>query len=255
MSTFKRILELVQARLPSEASLRGIHPKKSKRDFLRSISKKKCEKIKLIAELKRKSPSRGFINESMTVENAWELYSPYASALSVLTEKDFFGGSLDDLKEMSDLSKIPILRKDFIIHPRQVKEARAYGADAYLLIVAALDLNQLKELLEIGSEYNMSALVEVHNESELETALEVDTSILGINNRDLHHLGTDVETTHRLFEYIPDQLRESLVIVSESGLHTRKDIDGLPKGIDAVLVGTSLMGATKPHQKIKELFS
>ena len=255
MSVLKHILELAQANLPNEASSQKWHPEKSKRDFLQAISKKKGEKIKLIAELKRKSPSQGAINPNMTVKDAWELYSPYASALSVLTEQFFFGGSLHDLQEMNDLSDIPILRKDFIIHPRQIKEARVYGADAYLLIVAALESNQLKELLEVGSEYNMPALVEVHNESELEIALEADISILGINNRDLNHLGIDIKITHKLFEYIPNQLRENLVIVSESGLHTRSDIDRLPEGIDAVLIGTSLMGAIKPHQKIKELFS
>ena len=253
MSFLKRIIEFTEKNLPGKPSLENIHPQKSVRDFKSAIIRKKGKEVRLIGELKRKSPSRGEINLNMTVRDAWELYSPYAAALSVLTEPHFFGGSLKDLKEMDLLSKLPILRKDFILHPVQVKEARHYGADAYLLIVAALSQDQLKELMDAGREYNMPALVEVHNETEMETALEAQAAILGINNRDLNDLSIDLKTTERLVRRIPEGLKKSLTLISESGFHKKEDIQDLPKEIDAVLIGTSFMSAQNPQKAIEEL--
>ncbi len=255
MGVLEKIIDLKKRSLPSEYSLKYFNPEKSKRDFKQAITKNKDHRVKLIAELKRKSPSKGDINTSITVQDAWKLYSPYASALSILTETNFFGGSLEDLKKMDKLSNIPLLRKDFITQPAQIKETRIYGADAYLLIMAAMSKNQLKELLHAGYEYNMPALVEVHNRSELEMALDAEISILGINNRDLNDLSIDLRTTKKLINYIPEQYKKKLIIISESGLEQKRDIDNLPNQVSAVLVGTSIMNAQSPVVKLKELFS
>lgn len=210
---------------------------------------------RLISEIKRKSPSKGSINPEMTVERAVKLYQPYASAISVLTEPNYFGGSLEDLREAAALTEIPLLRKDFIVDPVQIREARHYGADFFLLMLSVLDQNQMEELLEAGREYNMEALVEVHDEAELERALQLDISILGINNRNLHDLSIDLATTPRLLARIPEQIMEGLTIVGESGLSSRADLDQLPQRVDAVLIGTAFMNSPNPEQLLEEMFS
>ena len=271
MSTLNKIIEERKKSLPSKALQNewensGILP--SNRDFKKAITRydnslsiKNIQEKRphLIAELKRKSPSLGELNPSITVKQAWELYSSYASAISILTEPVFFGGSLNDLKEADHISNLPLLRKDFIIDPAQVKEARYYGADSYLLIVAALSKNQLTELIQAGAEYNMPALVEIHNEAELDMVLENtfpknSLEILGINNRNLHDLTIDLSHTSKIIKKIPDYIKESLVIISESGFHTRNDIDLLPPEVDAVLMGTRFMKSNNPQETIKNLW-
>jgi len=211
-------------------------------------------RLNLIAEIKKKSPSKGSINESISIPGAVELYQPFASAISVLTEPEYFGGSLHDLKEASRLTDIPLLRKDFLTDPMQVLEARAYGASFFLLIQAALSKLQVQEMIAAGKEYNMPALVEVHNEKELELAFENNIEILGINNRNLHDLSIDLNTTQRLVQTIPARLQSKIVIVSESGLSTKGDLDKLPALVDAVLIGTSFMSSNNPENLLKEMF-
>ena len=254
MSILKKIIESKKKNLPSKSSWSEREVSKSTRDFRKAIQSSPSNPIHLIGELKRKSPSKGELNPSITVQKAWELYSPYASALSILTESDFFGGSLDDLHQADQISQLPLLRKDFIIDPIQVKEARYYGADSYLLIVATLGKNQLIELVEAGSEYNMPPLVEVHNEKELEIALDIDIPILGINNRNLNDLTIDLKNTPRLIEIIPDKLKENLIIISESGFHNKDDIHSLPSEVDAVLMGTSFMSTQEPEALLKNIW-
>jgi indole-3-glycerol phosphate synthase len=173
-----------------------------------------------------------------------------AAALSVLTEPEFFGGSLDHLQAIRAAVEVPLLCKDFIVDPVQVMAARAAGADAVLLIVAVLDDARLLDLLAVTLGYHMQALVEVHDETEVERALDADAAIIGINNRDLSTMRTDKGTTARLRPMIP----AGRVIVSESGIDSRADIDALQHlGINAALVGESLLRASDLEGKVREL--
>ena len=211
------------------------------------------ERVQLIAEVKKASPSRGVIRPDFNpVEIARTYAGNGAAAISVLTETEYFQGSLDYLREIRNAlgSSLPLLRKDFICEPYQVYESRAYGADSVLLIVAILDPDRLKELLQLTHQLNMSCLVEVHNETELETALNSGAGIIGLNNRDLRTLAVDMAVTQRLRPLIPPDR----VVVSESGIRSRSDIEKLRSwGVDAVLVGESLMSAPDIAARMKEL--
>lgn len=216
--------------------------------------KKNSSAPSLIAELKRKSPSKGVIRPGFKVEDAVNLYEPYAAAMSILTEPDFFGGSLNDLEHAASLTSLPLLRKDFITDPVQILEARYYGASFFLLITAVLSDKQMSEMIQTGHEYNMPALVEVHSEEELDRALKADAEIIGINNRNLHDLSIDLNITYRITDQLDEKQKEKLVLVSESGFHQKKEIQALPAYIDAVLIGTSFMQAQNPADKLNELF-
>ncbi|MCS6984083.1 MAG: indole-3-glycerol-phosphate synthase [Leptospiraceae bacterium] len=253
MSVLAKILENRKKSLPSPVFYRGLAVAKTQRSFAEAI-RKKGDRISLIAELKRKSPSQGNLKENANVREVYEIYRPYAQAISVLTEPNFFSGSLEDLREMRQLTELPLLRKDFIIDPVQVKEARYYGADAYLLIAAALSQSQLKELLEAGKELGMEALVEVQNETELEWVLELNIKILGVNNRNLHDLSLDLGRAPALFGRIPEERKKGLILVAESGYSNREDLKTLPPETDAVLIGSSLMQAKNPRQLLQEMF-
>ena len=212
------------------------------------------ESIKLIAEVKKASPSRGIIRYDFNpVEIAQTYVSNGASAISVLTEARYFQGSLNHLKDIRQAlgnKGLPLLRKDFIHDPYQVYESRAYGADSLLLIVAILTPEKLGELLGLSHELGMDCLVEVHNEAELEIALSSGARIIGINNRDLTTFIVDLSTTERLRPLIPSDR----IVVSESGIKNRNDIEKLRKwGVDAILVGESLMSAPDIAAKMKEL--
>src|SRR4051794_23947483 len=189
--------------------------------------------ISLIAEHKRRSPSAGAIREGMEVTDIVRAYERGgAAALSVLTEPFHFGGSLDDLREARTAATLPILRKDFIVDPYQLYEAAAAGADAILLIVAALDASTLAALLHEAQALDLDALVEVHDERELEAALEVEADVLGINNRDLSDFSVDIERTYELLADVP----AGKTVVSESGFRHREELEELERvGIDAVL--------------------
>ena len=192
--------------------------------------------ISLIAEHKRRSPSAGTIREGATVEDIVAAYERGgATAVSILTEPFHFGGSLDDLRAARAVTSLPVLRKDFIVDPYQLYEAAAAGADAILREARALDLD---------------ALVEVHDERELEVALEVEADVLGINNRDLGDFSVDIERTYELLSDVP----AGKTVVSESGFSTREQLDELERvGVDAVLIGETLMRAADVEQACRRL--
>ena len=210
--------------------------------------------VKLIAEVKKASPSRGIIRADFNpVEIARVYASNGAAAISVLTEHGYFQGSLDYLKEIANAlreGRIPLLRKDFIFDPYQVYESRACGADALLLIVAILSPERLKELLGLSWELGLNCLVEVHNEAELEIALDSGAMVIGINNRDLTTFEIDIGTTERLRRLIP----AGRIVVSESGIANRSDMERLKSlDVNAVLVGEALMSAPDIAAGMKEL--
>jgi len=211
------------------------------------------DRIQLIAEVKKASPSRGIIRLDFNpVEIARTYAGNGASAISVLTEARYFEGSLDYLRDIRNAlgNSLPLLRKDFICDPYQVYESRAYGADSLLLIVAILNPERLEELLGLSHQLNMSCLVEVHNETELEAALKSGARIIGLNNRDLRTLAVDMAVTEQLRPLIPPDR----VVVSESGIRDRSDMEKLERwGVDAALVGESLMSAPDIAAKMKEL--
>jgi indole-3-glycerol phosphate synthase len=198
--------------------------------------------ISLIAEHKRRSPSAGEIRSGSTVTDVVRAYEEGgAAAVSILTEQRHFGGSLDDLHEARAASALPILRKDFVVDPYQVYESAVAGADAILLIVTALDDDDLALLHREALGLDLDVLVEVHDEEELERALEVvDADVIGINNRDLADFSVDIERTYELLSDVP----AGKTVVSESGFSTRDQLDDLERvGVDAVLIGEGLMRA------------
>jgi indole-3-glycerol phosphate synthase len=207
--------------------------------------------VSLIAEHKRRSPSAGEIRAGATVRDIAGAYERGgAAALSVLTEPFHFGGGLDDLREARGATTLPVLRKDFIVDPYQLYESAAVGADAILLIVAALELPDLDMLLQEARALDLDALVEVHDERELEQALEVDADVLGINNRSLDDFTVDVDRTYELLSDVP----AGKTVVSESGFSTRDQLDELERvGVDAVLIGETLMRATDVEALVREL--
>ncbi|UCG54564.1 MAG: indole-3-glycerol phosphate synthase TrpC [Dehalococcoidia bacterium] len=212
------------------------------------------DRIQLIAEVKKASPSRGVIRSDFDPVVIAQAYAGNgASAISVLTETRYFQGSLNYLKDIKNAlsnQRIPLLRKDFITDPYQVYESRAYGADSLLLIVAILSSQKLKMLLELSHELGMKCLVEVHNEDEVEMVLQCKAKIIGINNRDLKTFTVDLAITERLRPLIP----KDKIVVSESGIKNRHDIEKMRQwGIDAVLIGESLMSAPDIAAKMKEL--
>ena len=210
--------------------------------------------VRLIAEAKKSSPSKGLLRSPYNpVSLACTYAENGAAAISVLTESDHFDGSLDHLTAvkngLGDLG-LPVLRKDFIFDPYQVVESRVAGADAILLIVGILDVSQIKELLGLCQSLWMQALVEIHSEKELDIALDAGADIIGINNRDLSTFETDVSLSQHLRPLIP----EGKIVVAESGIKSREDINLLKKSrIDAVLVGEAIMTAKDVGTKVREL--
>jgi indole-3-glycerol phosphate synthase len=210
-----------------------------------------AERVTLVAECKERSPSGGLLQRPYDPASLARRYvANGASAVSVLTEPEFFGGSLDHLRAVRTAVTVPLLCKDFIVDPVQVLAARAAGADAVLLIVGILDDARLHELLDVIHAYGMQALVEVHDEAEVERALRAEAAIIGINNRDLTTMRTVKDTTAKLRPLIP----AGHVIVSESGIDSRADIDVLDRlGVNAALVGASLLRAPDLDAKVREL--
>lgn len=208
--------------------------------------------LSLIAEFKRRSPSRGEINAGADPGAVAEVYQVAgAAALSVLTDLPFFAGSLADLTAARERCCLPVLRKDFIIDPVQVAEsAGPEGPDCLLLIAAILEVEELRALRELAAACGQAALVEVHGETDLEKALASGAEIVGINNRDLRTFALSLETTLRLRPRVP----AGVPVVAESGIHTRDDVLRLEEaGVDAMLVGEALMQAADPGAKVKEL--
>jgi indole-3-glycerol phosphate synthase len=236
--------------LPLTALKYGVNAATPLRDFSSALSK---TGLNVIAELKPASPSRGVIRDPFyPAELAKSLESAGAAALSVLTEGQFFRGSLKNLRDARKATLLPALRKDFIFDPWQIWEARANDADTFLLIVAALGDAQLGELLAQGRDLGMEPLVEVHTREELDRAIAVDARIIGVNNRDLKTLQVSLETSFDLIEHIP----ESCIAVSESGLRDHHDLTKLSAaGYDAFLVGEQLMLAHEPGAALAQLLS
>jgi indole-3-glycerol phosphate synthase len=220
-------------------------------DFGQAIRRIHREPIRLIAEIKKASPSKGVIRQNFDHLAIARIYKEkHVHAVSVLTEEDFFLGSLAFIPDVKKLLFKPVLRKDFIFDEYQIYEARANTADAILLIAAILGKNQAAEFLHLAKELGMSVLFEVHDHKELETALMIKADIIGINNRNLETMHIDPGTTLKLKREIPPDR----VIVSESGIRTREDVLRFDEeGIDALLIGTSFMEAEDIGKKIDEL--
>jgi len=234
--------------LPVSALKELIARRKAPLDFAAAIG---GHDVKLIAEVKRASPSRGVLCRNFDPVGLASAYARGgAAAISVLTESNYFKGSLDHLAAIREEVGLPLLRKDFIFDPYQVYESRAYGADALLLIVAILDEEQLLELLSLGNRLGLGCLVEVHREDEVARALDCGARIIGINNRDLDTFEVDIDTTRKLRPLIPREY----IVVSESGISRQRDIEKMKEwGVNAVLVGEALVTAGDLPAKMKEL--
>lgn len=234
--------------VPLEALQERLEPPPRGRPFSEALVQ---EGISLIAEMKRASPSKGPIRPDATVTDIVRAYEAAgASACSVLTEPHWFGGSLDDLVEARAACDVPLLRKDFIVDPYQLAEARLAGADAILLIVAALDPDELTSLQDQAGEIGLDCLVEVHDEEELETALECGAEIIGVNNRNLQTLDVDPGTALRLLVDAP----AGSIVVAESGITSNADVQRLEEaGVDAILVGEALMREDDPAAAVHAL--
>ena len=234
--------------LPETALKFGVAAATPLRDFPAALSR---DALNVIAELKPASPSRGVIRDPFDpVALAQSISANGAAALSVLTEPEFFGGTLKNLRDARKEITQPVLRKDFIFDPWQVWESRANDADSFLLIVAALRDPALKELIDLGRELKMEPLVEVHTKPELDRALAAGARIIGINNRDLKTLEVHLETSFALIDQIPDDC----IAVAESGLKTNADLVRLRNaGFDAFLIGESLMSAVDPGAALAQL--
>jgi len=207
--------------------------------------------LSLIAEFKRRSPSAGDISADAAIGDQVGAYERGgAAALSVLTDERHFGGSLEDLRAARAACDLPILRKDFIVDPYQLYEAAVSGADAVLLIAWALDDRELRALYDEARGLDLDCLVEVHDEAELQRALELDAEVIGINNRNLDDGTVDVSTTYELMPDVP----AGKAVVAESGISTRAELEELERvGVDAVLIGSALMAADDPEAKVREL--
>jgi indole-3-glycerol phosphate synthase len=215
-------------------------------------SKVLAKKPAIIAEIKKASPSKGVIREFFQPIAIGQDYAMNGAAcLSVLTDKEFFQGSEVYLQMVRERCPLPVLRKDFMIDPYQIYEARALGADCILLIVAALEDGQMHELSDIATKLGMDVLVEVHNAEELQRALTLDTKLIGINNRNLRTFETSLQTTLDLKAQVP----EDRLIITESGIHTHEDVQlMLDNNVYTFLVGEAFMRAESPGQKMRELF-
>jgi indole-3-glycerol phosphate synthase len=206
----------------------------------------------VIAEIKKASPSRGVIREDFRPAEIARAYADAgASCLSVLTDTDFFQGHEEYLIAAREACNLPVIRKDFIIHGYQVSEARAIGADCILLIVAALDDAQLKDLHQQAGELGMDVLVEVHDALELERALALDLALVGINNRDLRSFETSLDTTFQLLSRIP----QDVTVITESGINTRGDVEHMREyNVNGFLVGEAFMREEDPGAALRRLF-
>lgn len=255
MAILDEIVRKRKERLSAEKGRRPLAEVKSlardaepPKDFSRAIKRKNG--IKLVAEVKKASPSLGLIRADFDPAKIAAVYKEKADAISVLTEQDFFQGSLSHIGIVKKAAGRPVLRKDFIFDPYQLYEARAAGADAVLLIAKILGLNQAEEFLEMAGELGLGVLFETHDFKDLEMALRLDFPIIGVNNRDLETLKVDLETTFELKREIP----AGKAVVSESGIGGRVDVQRLEDaGVDAILVGTSLMKSSDILKKMNEL--
>ena len=238
-----------QRKIPESALVERLLDAPEVRDFAEALA---APPIKVIAEIKRASPSAGLIRpdcDPAAIARSYEAGG--AAAISVLTEERHFRGSLEDLRAARAAVRIPVLRKDFIVDRYQVLEARAAGADAALLIAAALEDADLRALLKAARRLKMECLVEVHSQEELKRVLAAEARIIGINNRDLSTFGVNLAVTERL---MAENDLSGRIVVSESGINSSRDLARLARaGVDAVLVGTALMRADDPGRALWDL--
>jgi indole-3-glycerol phosphate synthase len=248
--------EEITERLPrvSIAHLQSLAAQQSApRGFVQAMQSKLDAGLSaVIAEAKKASPSKGLIREIFDPAAIAKSYEQGGAAcLSVLTDKDFFQGSEDYLQQARAACSLPVIRKDFIVDPYQVVEARAIGADCILLIAACLDDVQIVELNAAALELGMDVLIEVHNREELDRTLPVGNTLVGINNRDLNTFETTLETTFNMLAHIPDDR----IVVTESSIHTTEDVAAMrEREVNAFLVGEAFMRADEPGHKLAELF-
>ncbi len=236
----KRIIE--QKRIISEAQMKemALNCDRESIGFYEALSK---DGLSIIGEFKNASPSHGKMNNKITLEERIVQYNESVDCISCLTEEDHFKGSVEYFRRVREISKIPMIRKDFIIDPYQIFEAKVIGADCILLIVAILTDRQLKLFYELAYALDMDVLVEVHDETEMKRAIGLDAAIIGINNRNLKDFSVNLENTKKLSEMVP----EEAILVSESGIATEADIVYLKTcRVNAVLIGTVFMEAENP---------
>jgi indole-3-glycerol phosphate synthase len=241
----RRPIDQLQAEIASASQPRG---------FVAAMEAKLAAgQSAVIAEIKKASPSKGVIREDFhPAEIARSYEQGGAACLSVLTDADFFQGSEAYLQQAREACSLPVIRKDFIVHPYQVYEARAIAADCILLIAAALDDAQLAQLNALAHELGMDVLIEVHNAEELQRILPLGNRLVGINNRNLHNFETSLDNTFSLLA----QIDENRIVVTESGIHSAADVAAMRQhNVDAFLVGEAFMRAAEPGEKLAELFA
>lgn len=236
VASFKRGVTLPKRNIPIHSFMNGLND----------------THMNIISEIKRASPSKGMINEHVDpVQQAEQYVANGAQAISVLTDETFFKGSMDDLKAVAERVNVPVLCKDFIIDSVQIDIAKAYGASMILLIVSALDVSTLKSLYAYAKESGLEVLVEVHNEEEMQQAIELDSSIIGINNRDLKSFNVDLKNTGRLADLVKNK---ETILISESGIKSREDVIEVESlGADAILIGETLMRADSLTEAFQSL--
>lgn len=246
--------ELAQAKIQTpfadlKEQVKDISIKKA--SFKGGIKRNSKQSIRLIAEIKKASPSKGIIRQDLDIAEVVGVYeSKGAAAISVVTETHWFSGTLKDIEQAGKCTGLPILRKDFIFDPYQIYEARLYGASAVLLIAGILERSAIEDLMGLAGEFGLDSLVEVHTLKELDKALYAGADIIGVNNRDLKTLKIDLTRT---FYMLPD-IPKDRVVVSESGIRQRKDVEQLEEaGVDAILVGTAFMESQSIDQTIDSL--
>lgn len=246
----KEKILLAKQSFPEEELKARVQSLPATRPFIEAINKPR--QISLIAEIKKSSPSRGVIRQDFNLQEIAKSYQEAGvQAVSVLTEEDYFGGSLTNLSEAKNLLEVPLLRKDFILEPYQIYESRLYGADAVLLIADLLTQENISGMVQIAQGLGLDCLVEVHDEKELKKVLKLkEVNLIGINNRDLHTLETDFKTTEKLFPLVP----KGKMVVVESGIKSAQDVLFLKiLGVSAVLVGQTFMEAQDIKRRVEEV--
>ena len=253
LATKREEIRLTSSYRPIEDLQREVGDAPIVRNFEQAIRNKIANgESAVIAEIKKASPSKGVIREQfdpITIAQAYEKNG--AACLSVLTDRDYFMGAAEYLVAARSATQLPVLRKDFIVDPYQIFEARCMGADCILLIVAALEQSQMLELEHVATQLGMSVLVEAHSQEEFERAIQLETSLIGVNNRDLRTFETSLETTFELISALP----EDRILITESGIHDRADVTLMrERGVFAFLVGEAFMRQPDPGEALKSFF-
>lgn len=253
LATKREEIRLTSSYRPIEDLQREVGGAPMVRNFEQAIRNKIANgESAVIAEIKKASPSKGVIREQfdpITIAQTYEQNG--AACLSVLTDRDYFMGAAEYLVAARSATQLPVLRKDFIVDPYQIFEARCMGADCILLIVAALEQSQMLELERVATQLGMSVLVEAHSQEEFERAIQLETSLIGVNNRDLRTFETSLETTFGLISALP----EDRILITESGIHDRADVVLMrERGVFAFLVGEAFMRQPDPGEALKSFF-